>query len=653
MENFTEQKELLAGTQLCNGKYVIESLLGMGGFGITYIAYHASLGTKYAIKEFFINGYCVRNTYNKTISLQGIDEVFFDKYRSKFLDEAQTVAKLNHPNIVKVLDIFDENNTTYMVMPLIEGKTLQHIVENQGSLQIDTAINYIAQICDALDYIHKIEILHRDIKPDNIIITPENKAILIDFGSAREFIQDKTQSHTSILTPGYAPLEQYSKISRKGSFSDVYAVGATFYFALTGQKPMEAALRNIESMPAPKALNPNIPAHWNSTILKAMELKPENRYQNIPEFMNDLLGKNVNPQEIKKSEINSNQISEPINISQIKVQNKSVKKRKTPIFGILAFVFGLINIVIIISGCFLVFESVEDYSLLTLGAIIAFIVFVFAIIGLTKRLKGFAVTGLIFGFFELLIPIILYFNANSTEKQIIQNIENNMVFVIGGTFTGGYTYYTDRWTEIFPFEYKYEKRILSFYISKYEVTQELWNEVMGYNPSFFNYYNNNYPVENVSWNDIQIFLQKLNEKTNYKYNYRLPTKEEWECAARADYNYYYSGSSNIDEVAWYGSKTWNKNVYGGWQEIGGGNSGGHTHEVGLKSPNALGLYDMSGNVWEWTASDYVLDGRTYSTKVLKGSCWDKSERVAYLSFVLNLSPDNYGNQYGFRIARDY
>jgi len=284
-----ENKELASGTTLQSGKYTIERVLGAGGFGITYYARHNTLGNHVAIKEFFISGYCIRNTVRKSVSLQGIDSAVYDKYLQKFIEEAQILAQLDQPNIVKVIDIFQENNTAYIVMPFVEGQTLQQSVEQKGRLDYETAVNYIAQLSEAVDYIHQRNILHRDIKPDNVIITPENKAILIDFGSAREFIQDKTQNLTSIYTQGYAPLEQYSANSRKGSYSDIYSLGATFYFALTGQKPMDATTRMMETMPEPKALIPSIPDEANRTIMKAMSLKPEDRQQRIDEFMGDLL----------------------------------------------------------------------------------------------------------------------------------------------------------------------------------------------------------------------------------------------------------------------------------------------------------------------------------------------------------------------------
>jgi len=298
-----ENKELRAKTILQSGKYTIERVIGSGGFGITYLARHNSLGHYFAIKEFFISEYCLRGYIGKTVKLQGIDPVVYDKYLQKFIEEAQILARLDHPNIVKVTDIFQENNTAYIVMPFVEGQTLQQMVDEKGRLNYETAVNYIAQIAEAVDYIHQRDILHRDIKPDNIIITPENKAILIDFGSAREFIHDKTQQHTAIYTQGYAPLEQYSSNSKKGSYSDIYSLGAVFYFALTGQKPMDAATRTMDTMPEPKSLLLSIPNEANRTIMKAMSLKPENRQQSVSEFLEDLLNMSATYQKNKSKNV--------------------------------------------------------------------------------------------------------------------------------------------------------------------------------------------------------------------------------------------------------------------------------------------------------------------------------------------------------------
>lgn len=297
MDN-NEMVFLVPGTKL-NGRYVIEHVIGQGGFGITYYARHEILDHAYAIKEFYISGYCSRNTTQHTVSLQGMSDDMYDKYKQRFLDEAKTVFSLDHPNIVKVVDVFEENNTVYMVMPFIEGVSLQKMVENNGGpLPYELTVNYMGQLSDAVAYIHSKHILHRDIKPDNVLITSDNKVMLIDFGSAREFVNDKTQRHTSILTQGYAPLEQYNSVSRKGNYTDIYALGGVYYFCLTGTTPVDATARLLESgtgddpLKQPKDLNPNVTEEVNRTIMKAMELRPENRHQTVKEFQDDLLGRN-------------------------------------------------------------------------------------------------------------------------------------------------------------------------------------------------------------------------------------------------------------------------------------------------------------------------------------------------------------------------
>lgn len=287
-DNIQNIRELMPGTTLNRGKYVIEREIGEGGFGITYKAVQTGLNRPVCIKEYFLAGLCVRNTRAKTVQLQGSKEDTFEKYRQAFVREAQTLANLHHPNIVEVIDIFDENNTSYMVMPFIEGRSLQSIVEKNGPLSYPEAVNFIVQVASAVGYIHERNILHRDIKPDNIMITEDYKAILIDFGSAREFQQDKTQQHTSLLTHGYAPPEQYTASSRKGSYTDIYALGATLYFILTGQVPLEAAARLNETITEPKSLNPDITKEANKTIMTAMQLKTTDRYQTVQEFINDL-----------------------------------------------------------------------------------------------------------------------------------------------------------------------------------------------------------------------------------------------------------------------------------------------------------------------------------------------------------------------------
>ncbi|MDR1814679.1 MAG: SUMF1/EgtB/PvdO family nonheme iron enzyme [Tannerella sp.] len=562
-----ENKELTAGTVLQQGKYTIERVIGSGGFGITYYARHNVFGHNYAVKEFFISGYCVRNTANKTVMLQGMTDDVYGKYLQKFIDEAGTLARLDHPNIVKVTDIFRENGTAYIVMNFIEGRTLQKLVDRQGRLPYETAVNYIAQIAEAVDYIHSRNILHRDIKPENIIITPDNRAVLLDFGSAREFVHDKTQMHTSILTPGYAPPEQYSNTSRKGAYSDIYSLGATFYFALTATMPTDAAARSFETLPEPKTLVPNIPDEANHTIMKAMQTKPEDRYQHVNEFMGDLLNKSAVTQKPYKPE------------------NKKSSNKKRIIVG---SAIGIIGVLVIVGG--LLLSSKAKFQ-------------------------------------------------NFTETD--NGVDFEMLYVAGGTFTMGCTSEQggDCWDGEKP---AHQVTLSGYYIGKYEVTQAQWKAVMGNNPSDFK--GDNLPVENVSWNDVQEFIRKLNAQTGK--NYRLPTEAEWEFAARGgnqSRGYKYSGSNTADNVAWYCD-----------------NSGGKTHPVGTKQANELGIYDMSGNVLEWCSDWYdsyssasqtnPRGASTGSNRVLRGgSCYYDSLFTRVSNRNCNYPDDRY-NHCGFRLA---
>ena len=159
MSEHVEYRGLSSGTCLCGGKYIIERVIGAGGFGITYYAKHATLQQYYAIKEFFINGFCIRESATKRVFVQGIEEQEYEGYKRKFVEEAQVLADLHHPNIVNVIDIFDENGTSYMVMPFIKGITLQSLVEKKGRLPYDLAVNYMAQVCEKEGYAMSIVIV--------------------------------------------------------------------------------------------------------------------------------------------------------------------------------------------------------------------------------------------------------------------------------------------------------------------------------------------------------------------------------------------------------------------------------------------------------------------------------------------------------------
>lgn len=273
-------------TTLQSGRYIIEENLGAGGFGITYKATDTVLQRPVAIKEFFLYSECIRQ--GKIVQPIGsISTQAYQESKQAFIQEAQLLAKFNHSHIVKVYDFFEENNTAYMVMEFIEGKSLSKLLEEMGGVMLeDEAIRYILQVAEGLKDVHKAGYLHRDINPNNIMVKTTGEAVLIDFGIARQFIAMKTQSMTSLLTDGYAPLEQYGSRAKFGPYTDIYALGATLYHLLTGQTPVSAPDRvhGVELKP-PHELNRNVSKRVSDAVMKAMEIEVNKRPQSVDEFI--------------------------------------------------------------------------------------------------------------------------------------------------------------------------------------------------------------------------------------------------------------------------------------------------------------------------------------------------------------------------------
>ncbi len=283
------KQELQSGTTLQNGEYTIEKKLGQGGFGITYLAFSKGLQCKLAIKEFFLSSNCMRQTGDVSVHIHSLSLDDFAGFKNRFLSEAQTLAQFDRiPNIVHVKSVFEENNTAYYVMDYLQGETLAQLVKRKGKLSYEEAMNFMGQLCDATEAIHLKGIIHRDINPSNIIITPDNKAVLIDFGTAKEYIQGNTRSTQAIITPGYAPEEQYSTKREKGKYTDIYAIGATMYYCLTGEVPTESIDRRSIAIKEPKTLNASIPNNVNNAILKAMSIEVADRYQRVDDFFKTL-----------------------------------------------------------------------------------------------------------------------------------------------------------------------------------------------------------------------------------------------------------------------------------------------------------------------------------------------------------------------------
>ncbi|MBV9868666.1 MAG: serine/threonine protein kinase [Abitibacteriaceae bacterium] len=275
---------LTSGTGLQDGMFVITKMLGQGGFGITYLSVDTRLRRSVAIKEFFPFG--SRRDGNTIVPAKTLSAEAFQSARTHFLDEARVLARFQHPNIVHVHSFFEENGTVYMVMEFLHGKTLQELVETQGVLPEAVAVNAVQRVGSALETLHNAGLLHRDIKPDNVIVTDVGRVVLFDFGTTRTFTADKTKRMTSMVTPGYAPLEQYGQQARFGAFTDIYALGATMYHLLTGQPPVQATDRaaGVE-LQSPHQVRPEISEKVSDAVMWALEVKVDQRPQTVRDFL--------------------------------------------------------------------------------------------------------------------------------------------------------------------------------------------------------------------------------------------------------------------------------------------------------------------------------------------------------------------------------
>ena len=280
--------QLKSGAILQGGRYRIVDSIGRGGFGITYLAEQVMAKRRVCIKEFFPKDYYKRDgdTGALTLSSDGFGEMM-GKFKAKFVKEAKTIAHLDHPNIIHILDVFEENNTCYYVMDYIEGESLSDIVKRAGALSERDAVAYIKQVASALEHIHEQQIMHLDVKPGNIMVREEdNRAILIDFGLSKHY--DATSGEATSTTPvgvshGYAPMEQYKQggVNRFSPETDIYSLGATLYYLVTGNVPPQAADIPEEGIVFPTDMSSNI----RETIAKSMSYLRKDRPHTIKDFL--------------------------------------------------------------------------------------------------------------------------------------------------------------------------------------------------------------------------------------------------------------------------------------------------------------------------------------------------------------------------------
>ena len=705
----TYNKALLPGTMLRGKKrdYRIDRVLGQGTFGITYLAYtkvtvDGDLGKlqpeiPVAVKEFFMGD--INGREGSTVTTGGSGELF-DKYRHKFARESANLANLNHANIVKVVETFEANGTSYYVMEYCGGGSLDTRIAECGGLPQGEALRYFGQIASALSYMHSRRMLHLDLKPGNVMLRTGGEAVLIDFGLSKQFTDDgEPESSTTIGggTPGYASLEQanYNEDDSESKLPvtmDVYSLGATLYKMLTGKRPPVAS-DVLARFPEQPLRDHGVSDDVIAAIRHAMQPIPANRYQTVAAFAaaldcaseaTEAADQGEEP-EVVLVDDGRQPVAEPqphTPAAEPARANQEQHEYPEPEPE----------------------QPRRKWLPWVVGVAVAAIAFVAVMLLQPKPQPAIEVP-------DDLITAVTQSDTVSADEQPVQQVAQQpqkpepqqtqqqpvqpvqqqpveqpqptrpepqqpvqqpqrpvqqqpepeptptpgperpqhnlpdiaMVYVSGGTFTMGAT--SEQGSDAYDREKPAHSVTLSgYYIGKYEVTQELWKAVMGSNPSY--YKGDNLPVEQVSWNDVQEFLWKLNAMTGKRY--RLPTEAEWEFAARggnSSRGYKYSGGNSLGSVAWYYD-----------------NSGSRTHAVGTKSPNELGIYDMSGNVREWcqdwyNSSYYGSSPRTNpqgpnsgSFRVSRGGSWDYGASHCRVSFRYGSTPGSRFINLGFRLA---
>lgn len=568
------------------GRYRLISKIGVGGFSEVWkVADQMANDAVVALKVYAPE--------------KGLDEYGLKQFRREY----SVVLNLNHQNLLTARHFDIHDGHPYLIMPFCEGGSVYGRIIEKGNYTEEELAEFLVQIAPALANLHENEIVHQDIKPDNILLDGKGNYLLMDFGISGKLRSTLRKSTTSAgtMTVAYAPPEKFKGMGVMSPESDIFSLGVMMIEMLTGDVPWNAMggayLKSDDDLPElPDSFSRELRTMINSCL--KLDVAERCSLEEISSAAKGKLEKGSWDFGVAKSSArpkNSDRKTE----KQEGFTDSANSGRKTQRMD-----FNDLN-----------HESTA-----------------------TKRKP----LGLIIGLVIIIAVGLLWFlNKPIDEKSVIQELINNMVDVQGGTFTMGCTSeHNDCQDDESP---AHSVTLSSFSIGKYEVTQAQWQAITGNNPSKFSGCDN-CPVENVSWNEIQDFIKSLNEKTGK--TFRLPTEAEWEFAARGGNNregYIYSGSNSLSSVAWFND-----------------NSGSKTHIVGQKSANELGLYDMSGNVWEW-CSDYYgsYSGSNLndpkgtsmgSGQVARGGCWLFRANYCRVSNRFKNSRGNRYNILGFRLV---
>jgi serine/threonine-protein kinase len=599
------------------GRYHILEQLGEGGMAIVYKARDTRLEADVAVK--------IIRTENILPSALG-------RTLKRFEREAKALARLTHPNIVKVTDYGEHEGKPYLVMPLLSGGTLKSKL-NGNPMPWQDAVKILLPIADALGYAHKHDIIHRDVKPANILITENGQPMLADFGVAKMLDVEETMELTGtgvgIGTPEYMAPEQVTN-KQMDARADIYALGVVLFEMVTGRKPFIAdtpmavlIMHSRDPLPRPKSFAPNLPQAVENIIIKSLVKKPEDRYQNMADFAKAMEGlsggKKISDPKVNKDE------------KRTEFKLPAVPRRVAITVGLIALGFGLFA-----------------FFLPTLKAIPATL---FPTATTTKT----STPSFTFTPGKTSTPVFTATPSNTStpiftatpalQDEITDEKGVTMRLVPAGEFTMGSN---DGEADEKPVHTVY---LGAFYMDKYEVTNALYKACVdarvceGASDTSSStrsiYYGNpefdNYPVIHVDWSMARSYCSKWRGG-------RLPTEAEWEKAARGIDARIYPWGNDAPNDTLLNAKL------GDTAQVGSYESG--------KSP--YGIYDMAGNVSEWVSSLYQIypydmnDGRenlsASGQRMYRGGDWGSSNYDARSAFRVRRSPFHNNSGLGFRCA---
>ncbi|MFO7640576.1 MAG: bifunctional serine/threonine-protein kinase/formylglycine-generating enzyme family protein [Candidatus Competibacteraceae bacterium] len=618
-------------------QYRIESVLGAGGFGITYKAVHEALQTRAAIKEYFPVewSYRDRDEVNVLANTQGAlptseagQDACYTWGLERFLNEARILAQVNHPGVVRVRDFFEANGSAYIVMDYEDGEPLSQLLQREKTLSEEQVRRLLDDVLPALEAVHGLGYLHRDLKPANLYRRSDGRTILIDFGAARQALGRRSKSVTSVFSPGYSPIEQYLVDGKGyGPWTDIYAVGSVLYHCVTGAAPIEAPARVLDDPLRPAE---EVAAGKYSPVLlrlidRAMAVRPEKRFQDTVQMRAALEA----PPEDEERTV---KLEKPRLIITEQLARESLAPAKPSRSGWWWGGGGLAAVAVLAGSIAFWLKTAPPERPPSPEPDTP----------ITKSPAG---------------P-----QPGQNYMDPVTGME--FAWIPAGCFTmGSPEAERDRSANEAP----HEVCLRGFWMAKHEVTNAQYQQFdASHDSGVYETHPLNtpsQPVVRVSWREAAGFADWLSDKTGLRL--RLPTEAEWEYAARAGETTSRYWKDDPNQACAYANiydETARKAKPFNWANYPCEDGQVVSAPVGQYAANAFGLWDMLGNAAEWTCSEYDAayaggetrcadrDAAAGGRRVLRGGSWSDYPGLVRFAYRFPASPEYRKFDLGFRLV---